>query len=244
MNAKLLEYMIRYRDTYDLAMTKTILSQKIFYQYAIVQEKQEGKVYREQLASQINVQSAMLVEARAARRYWSLYKKRLGNKIVWVGRVPHGKDCANTLLDIGYHYLTHYLVKICEEINIPTELGFFHKAQSKNAHPFAYDFMEWFRPIVVDQVLLKVVSRKKNKIEVVDEKLIKYFLGAVKRKLNTYLYHRKLKYCLQFDYWIHLMLLEFVSAVYENKEYKPLFPSLRHESRCKKPPKAVKKIRR
>lgn len=234
MNAKLLEHMVRYRETYCLDVTKTILSQKIFYQYAVLQERQEEKLYREQLFAQANIQSAMLVEARAARRYWTVYKEKLGWKVEWAGRKPHSKDCVNTLLDIGYHYLSNHILILCKELNLPTELGFFHKAQSKNAHPFVYDFMEWLRPIMVDQVLLKILSRKKKNIEKVDEKLVKYFVFCIKKRLNQYAYHRKLKYCIQFDYWIRLVLLECMGAIHEKRKCRPNFPSLRHESRCKK----------
>lgn len=234
MNAKLLERIVEYREAHGLEVTKIFLSQKVKYQYAILHKREEGKVYESELLIQHSIQDVMLVEARAARRYWTLYKEKLGEKVLWVGRKPHSKDCVNTLLDIGYHYLSNHILILCKELNLPTELGFFHKAQSKNAHPFVYDFMEWLRPIMVDQVLLKILSRKKKNIEKVDEKLVKYFVFCIKKRLNQYAYHRKLKYCIQFDYWIRLVLLECMGAIHEKRKCRPNFPSLRHESRCKK----------
>ena len=94
--------------------------------------------------------------------------------------------------------------------------------------------MEWLRPVVVDKVLLVIITKKKKVVEDVDEKLIKFFVYHMKIKLDSYVYHKELRYCVTFNYWIHLLLLDLMHSINTNKKYRPLFPSLRHESRCKK----------
>jgi len=242
MNAKLLEHLVKYREQSGLEVVRTLLNQKIKYQFSVVGKRKESIAFRKEIKEESDMQKIMLIEARAARVYWSVYKEKLKNKVEWKGRDPHGKDIANQLLDIGYHYLAGRLAKMCIQVNLPTELGFFHKAQSKDSHPFVYDFMEWLRPVVVDSVLIKVLSRKKKTVSFVDAKLISLFVFHIKNKFDSYLYHKKLGYCISLEYWIELLLLEFVGAVNNSKKYEPLFPSFRHESRCvrkQKPHKAV-----
>jgi len=234
MNAKLLEHFVRYREECGLEIVRILLIQKIKYQFSVMGKREESTTFLKEIFEECDIQKIMLVEARAARVYWNFYKEKIGSKVVWKGRVPHQKDVVNELLDIGYHYLSNHIRKICEEIDFPTEIGFFHKAQSKNAHPFVYDFMEWLRPIVVDEVLLVVITKKKKMVEHVDKKLIKFFVSRMKIKLDSYVYHRELKYCITFNYWIRLILLSLMHSINTYRKYKPLFPSLRHESRCKK----------
>jgi len=242
MNAKFLEHFIGYRETYALDLAKTLLSQKIEYQFAILGERKVAQPFLDEISGAQEIQKILLIEARAARSYWRKFGTRIATKAVWLGREAHQKDIMNQLLNIGYHYLAQKFVNICQEINLPTELGIFHKAQSAKAHPLIYDFMEIMRPIIVDDILLKMLHRKKLPIAKIDAKEISHFVYRMKQKGGAKYFHKKLGYCIELNYWIRLLLLEFMGSVRSRTSYHPLFPSLRHESRCKEKTTPIKKV--
>ena len=233
-NAKFLERFVSYREPQAIHFAKMLLSQKIKYQFAVIRQNRIGKQYLDEISQTNALSLLILIEARAARRYWKYFGNAIYGKADWNGRIPHAHDSANALLDIGYHYLAGKIIKECDALYIPTELGIFHKAQSRNAHPLAYDFMEWLRPFLVDRTLMKIIRKKKKKISEIDQKAIAYFLSAVKKEFDIRYYHKKLRYCVTLNFWIRLMLLEMMKSVYRGIPYAPLFPSLRHETRCKK----------
>lgn len=226
--------MFYYREKHGLQFCKVIISQKIEHQFAILGDRSRFSKFEKDILVATEIQSILLIEARAAREYWRLFGIKISqnNKMLWQGRKPHNKDVANQLLDIGYHYLTQKVKDIFEKLDMPTEIGFLHKAQSKKAHPFVYDFMEWLRPFVVDEVLLKIVAKKKKPVEKVNQKLISCLIIKIKKEFEQKYYHKRLRYCVTLDYWIQLLILSFEKTVNQNKEYKPFFLSLRHESRC------------
>jgi CRISPR-associated endonuclease Cas1 len=232
MNAKFLERFITYRENHGIDIAKTILSQKIKYQFSILNQRKSADSFLREISSTKEMQNILLVEARAARSYWSKFHISLNDKAEWSGRMPHQKDAVNKLLDIGYHSLAQRIFDICEAIRLPTELGIFHKAQSAKARPLVYDFMEIMRPIMVDDVLLKMLHKKKRPIEEINE-MIPSFVYRIKKKGKTLYFHKELGYCITLDYWMRLLLLGFMGAVYTDNAYHPIFPSIRHESRCK-----------
>lgn len=234
MNANFLEKIIEYRAANGLSFSRLMIVQKIFFQFSVVQRKRLGVLYVIEARRAKTIPELLLVEARAAKAYWKLFEHIIGRKAAWSGRKAHGDDPANRLLDIGYHFLASTLTKICEEVAFPTELGFFHKAQSARSHPFVYDYMEWLRPIVVDVVLIRLLGKKKKPVNEMSQKLISRFVWLVKCRYATSFYHKKLKYCISLNYWMKLNLLQLSRAIREKKEYAPQFPSLRHENRCKK----------
>ena len=225
--------MITYRQSQGLALTKLLLSQKITYQFSVINERRTSHSFLSEILNTGKIENLFLIEARAARMYWRKFGEKIKNKIQWNGRSSHSKDLMNTLLDIGYHYLTGCIIKICQEINLPTELGIFHKAQSGKAHPLAYDFIEPLRAIMVDDVILKILGKKKKKIEKIDKKLISFLIYRIKKMGDAYYFNKKLGYCITLNYWTRLLLLEFMGSVNSSRTYHPIFPSLRHETRCK-----------
>lgn len=147
--------------------------------------------------------------------------------------MPHNKDTANTLLDIGYHTLAGIIQKKCEKLDIPTEVGLFHVAQSAHARPLVYDLMECFRAVIVDEPLL-VFLRKKKQPLVVDQTAISHYVHHLYEVLDRKYYHRNRRACVSLSYWIDLILLEFRSAVSERRPFSPDWMPARHETRCNK----------
>jgi CRISPR-associated endonuclease Cas1 len=233
MNAKILERLISFRTKRGLETVKVIIDQKIRYQYQVISKSRLADKYSEEIKKVSTNQELLLVEARAAKEYWGYVRQKIENKVVWSARIPHNGDVVNQLLDIGYHYLTGHVLKIFQEVDMPTEIGMYHKAQSKHAHPLVYDFIEWLRPITVDRVLLVFVGKKKKMFESIQNKDIGMFVQNIKQVFEKKLYNKKLTYCITLDYWVKLIILELESAINHDTVFEPLFPSMRHETRCK-----------
>ncbi len=234
MNALLLERFTRFREQYGLETTKILLLQKIRYQFSVIGKKELSATFLKQIIYAKTINILLLTEARAAKTYWSTYGKQTASHILWHSRKPYAPDPYNKLLDIGYHFITGWLVKLFTELNIPTELGFFHRAQSAQAHPLVYDFMEWLRPILVDKIVYLFFKKKKKKVSSVSEKDIGRVVSIIKTALERRYYHKKLGYCITLAYWIKLTVLELEKSIRYNKPFNSIFPSLRHETRCKK----------
>ena len=125
MNGKFLEKFIAYREVNRLAFTRLHISQKIRYQFSVVNRKDLVKELFLKIESAETINSVLLFEARAAKIYWNFFGELLNEKVTWNGRRPHSKDPVNQLLDIGYHFIVTKLTKICDDISLPTGLGIF-----------------------------------------------------------------------------------------------------------------------
>jgi len=235
MNAALLERLVLFREQHGLETAETFLGQKIRYQYATLKRRKRALPFLQEIYTTKTVLALLLVEARAAKEYWRAYGKNIAGHAAWHSRKPHAPDPCNQLLDIGYHYLTGYLSKLFAELNIPTELGLFHRAQSAKAHPLVYDFMEWLRPLLVDRVILVFFKKKKRVLQRITGREVGLVIVRIKKELERRYYHKKLDYCITLTYWIKLIALELEKSIRHNTAFEPIFPSLRHETRCKKP---------
>lgn len=232
MNSKFLEKIIAFREKRGLETTKTILAKKIHFQFGILYKTPLARLYIQDMNKVKDIQEAMLLEARAAKTYWKIYGEKLTGKIEWYSRKPHKGDVCNKYIDIGYHYLLQKIEKMFIEIELPPNIGFFHKAQSKKSLPLVYDFMEWIRSIAVDKVLINLFRKKKVKVVNFKKETVGLFLSKIKNEFDKHYFHRDLKYGITLDYWIHLTLLDLQKSVNQNKKFDPVFPSLRHETRC------------
>ncbi len=121
---------------------------------------------------------------------------------------------------------------MCEEIDMPTEIGLLHKAQSKDSHPLVYDLIEWLRPFIVDHIVYTHFSKKKKVVVELESKDIPILISKIKLFLEKAMYHSDRKACITVVYWIKLYLLEVRNAVTEQREFNFIFPPLRHDTRC------------
>ncbi len=212
MNAKWLEKFTEYRKTKKgYAISRTILNEKIIRQ---------GHLFRQDFSLNIIPPSSdpnlfFIYEAHAAKKYWSFWKKEFKEPYGFSGRKIHGKDTLNRLLDIGYHFLTGYLVTLCSELDIPTELGILHKATSRKSKPLVYDLIEWMRPLIIDETLFHFLKKKKKPIESLEKEIPK-FIGSCKKKFAKHYFHKNRHNCITLEYFIKLFLLEFRGSVSKN----------------------------
>lgn len=235
-----MEHIVVYRDSFQgVEMIKTIIHEKVLRQMHLVKKHDKDFIVPEIVITGIGVREILLCEARYAKLYWKHFGKLLPNWCKWKTRNPYSSDTINKLLDIGYHTLVTIIQKKCDTLDIPTEIGLFHRAQSKHAHPLIYDIMEVFRVILVDEILLKFIHMKKEPISKIDSQDIQYFLHDVYEKLNYEYYHNNRKSCITLSYWIDLILLELRGSISEKRLFKPKFVPLRHENRCNKKPQKL-----
>ena len=101
------------------------------------------------------------------------------------------------------------------------------------AHPLVYDLLECFRALVADEILLKFLHMKKLPIYTAEDH-IQEFLHDVYSTLHKEYYHKGRRNCIRFSYWIDLILLEFRNAVSQKRAFNPVWPPVRHETRCNK----------
>jgi CRISPR-associated endonuclease Cas1 len=228
VNAKWVEKIIGYKETpLTFLLIQKILQEKIERQFWFIKKPLSEKI----LLTQSN-QEILLIEARCAKNYWHFWKTRLNSTIHFPGRIQHGTDPVNHLLDIGYHFLNQHIQKTCEELDIPTEIGFLHKAQNKDSHPLVYDVMEWLRPYIVDHVVFSYVHKKKKPNTTITQKDIAIVVSKIQKRLEEKVYHKERKVCIHRKYWIKLYLLEIRNAVSEKREAYFVFPPKRHDTRC------------
>lgn len=245
MNAKWLEQFVIYRESElgKKAIFK-IVSDKIFYQdHNLIVLKSTLRIKTIKNNDDLkDIQKILLYEARSARTYWITIRKELSSKLFFPKRKPRGSDPGNKLFDIGYHTLINYIQKRCVELDIPTELGLFHRAQSQNSHPLVYDVMEWLRPFLVDSVIITWIHKKKKPLVQISQKDTAYLVYLINKKLAKNYFHQKRKSCVPLSYWIDLYLLEFRNTVSEQREFNPVYPPLRHDTRCPNKKPAPKKL--
>jgi CRISPR-associated endonuclease Cas1 len=233
MNSKILERIITFRSVHGENVMREIIYRKIFYQFSLVKRKDRIIFYREKLDTIKDIKDIFLIEAMSAREYWNDFENLTRDKCQWYGRKPHHEDVINKLLDVGYHYLGGIISKIFEDINLPSELGLLHRAQSKSSKPLIYDFIEWVRPLVVDQTLFILLRKKKKKVVKVSPKDIAIFINKIKKQLKRQYFNKHLGYCITLEFWIRLNALNLMSGINHNILPRWNFLSLRHESRCK-----------
>jgi CRISPR-associated endonuclease Cas1 len=238
MNAKWLAHLLTYRESeHRLLAIQKMLYHKIASQAGLLQRYGKHIDIPANITEIENPKKLLLAEARYARVYWKSFALLLPIWCSWQGRIPHAPDRVNKLLDIGYHTLASIVQKKCDTLDIPTEIGLLHTAQSAHAHPLVYDIMECFRVLMVDKVLLKFLRMKKRPLEVVDQVCIRDFLHEVYRVLHNEYYHRGRHACISVSYWMDLVLLEFRNAVSKQRAFSPVWMPVRHENRCnRKPP--------
>lgn len=234
MNAKTLENLVSFRSVRGIDVVKDLIFRKISYQFTIIKRKDRIDSFKEKISSLSEKNDIFIIEAQAAKEYWYYFSKLISNNSNWYGRNPHNNDPINQLLDIGYHYLVNEITKNFKEIDLPFELGLLHIAQSKKSKPLVYDFIEWLRPIIVDKVLLSYIRKKKIKLIKLNKKDIGIFINKIKNELEKPYYNKKLGYCISLRFWIRINLLNLLSAINSDELPEWDFPSLRHESRCKK----------
>ncbi|MDO4790565.1 MAG: CRISPR-associated endonuclease Cas1 [Porphyromonas sp.] len=105
-------------------------------------------------------QSAMLLEAQAAKLYWSSFAlliQRAGYS--FEGRVQQGaSDLVNQMLNYGYAILQSYVMRTIDLWQLNPNIGILHTPQD-NKPALCFDLMEQYRSFIVDRSILALLSK-------------------------------------------------------------------------------------
>lgn len=182
--------------------------------------------------TQNNFTQILLYEARAARYYWKKFSLLLPAWCNFPGRKARQKDIVNTLLDLGYHNVTHALIHILNKYDIFPAPALLHVAHKSKSAPLAYDLVEMFRADIAETEVLKFLRQKKKPLEELRQKDIGRFLARINRRLERKYFIKQFGYCQTYRYYMELQVLAFVKAVNHKTIFKPLQLPMRHENRC------------
>lgn len=137
--------------------------------YAQPELKEAASTLQEALAklSQASTPSQIMgLEGWAARVYWAAFGTLLRPKFLsWQGRNRRPpKDPANAALSYGYGILANRVLALLEASGLDPWIGFLHETNSR--HPaLVFDFMEPFRPLIVDRTVLRLFNLGRLKVE-------------------------------------------------------------------------------
>ena len=98
------------------------------------------------------------IEAMAARTYWAAISVFVPKDIGFNGRDQDGIDAFNTILNYGYGILYTEAWKALVLAGLDPYAGYLHVDRSGKP-VLVYDYVEPFRPVVVDYPLLKLLRR-------------------------------------------------------------------------------------
>ncbi|WP_017754492.1 CRISPR-associated endonuclease Cas1 [Calidifontibacillus oryziterrae] len=97
-------------------------------------------------------------EGQAAKRYWKCVRFILEDKIDFPSRKPRSKDIVNMMLDYGYAILRSRVTSSIIRSGLEPYGGFLHVDRSGRPS-LVLDFMEIFRPAVVDRAIISILTR-------------------------------------------------------------------------------------
>lgn len=231
MNARWIQKLSEYSHTKNaVATARSIVGTKILCQTRYAGLPNDQLMAR--LRSASTPRQIMLVEAQTASAYWRWFAKNLGIQESFNSRFPRSNEPVNQLLDIGYRYLRQEIEKIFQKYDCDMSIGLFHRAQSKDARPLVYDFMELFRVDLVDRAVQIYFRRKKKLITAIGPEHSKHFIFLLKKTFDRKRYVRSFKRCETMRYIIELQALRLIKAINHGTVFEPLPYSTRHETRC------------
>lgn len=101
----------------------------------------------------------MSIEGRGANVYWDEVKNILAPKVDFPGREHRGAaDPVNSLLNYGYAILYHQVTGALVYAGLDPFAGFLH-VDRPGKLSLAFDFIEEFRPVVVDRLVIAMVTK-------------------------------------------------------------------------------------
>jgi CRISPR-associated endonuclease Cas1 len=180
------------------------------------------------------VADLLVIEARAAHHFWHEFASLVPEANNFNGRIQHGADTANRLLDIGFHHVMNVIKKFLVNREVPPDLGLLHSAHRMTSDPLVYDLIELFRADIVDTEVLRFLRLKKRKvIDVNDE--IPHFVHELNQRLNRLHYLAQFKQCHTYKYYMEVQILHFIHAVNHKEIFIPIHLPARHDMRCLTP---------
>jgi len=100
------------------------------------------------------------IEGTAARAYFEMFSRWNLSDLEFPGRQKRGtNNPLNALLNLGYALLTRELEGLLESAGLDPTVGFYHQPDDDRPS-LACDWVEEFRHLVVDRLVLNLINRK------------------------------------------------------------------------------------
>jgi CRISPR-associated endonuclease Cas1 len=230
-NALWLERITTYKcSPLALGSARVIIDSKINRQNALLKKYKRPPFVGSNKTSDPN--SLLLLEARAAKHFWTEFRYLMPPWTNFSGRKARHKDVVNTLLDIGYHHLSTQVKKILEAHTVTFAPALLHVAHREKSAPLVYDLMEMFRSDVVDSEVLKFVRLKRKPILRIEQADIAQFVYRINQRLEKKRYLRDFGQCHSYRYYLELQVIKFIKAVNHQEVFAPMQLPARHDTRC------------
>ncbi|GAB4488217.1 MAG: CRISPR-associated endonuclease Cas1 [Anaerolineales bacterium] len=160
--ANLLKYMGKYRKESDPALYEELRRCAAEIVDEII-EMERIRQYPEYLEQTVTVndlrQELMGLEGRAAERYWAAVKQVVPEKYAFPGRIGRGAgDPLNAALNYGYGILYGQVERCLTLAGLDPFAGFLH-VDRPGKPSMTLDFIEEFRPVVVDRVIFGLANK-------------------------------------------------------------------------------------
>lgn len=163
--ANLLKYMAKYRKETDPALYEElrICSAEVLDALIDMSRIEQYPEFQDGTVTVNDLRQELLgLEGQAARSYWSAVKQILPEKYGFTGRTGRGAtDPINSALNYGYGILYGQIERALVLAGLDPYAGFLH-VDRPGKPSLTLDFIEEFRPVIVDRVIFGLANRQVN----------------------------------------------------------------------------------
>lgn len=163
--ANLLKYIAKYRKETDAALYEELRCCAAEVLDALIElgRIEQYPEYKDGTVTVTDLRQELLgLEGQAARKYWSAVKQILPEKYGFGGRVGRGAtDPINSALNYGYGILYGQIERALVLAGLDPYAGFLH-VDRPGKPSLTLDFIEEFRPVVVDRVIFGLANKQVN----------------------------------------------------------------------------------
>lgn len=168
-------------------------------------------------------QDVLVIEAKAARKYWETLVKVIPEIYEFKGRDQDGEDIVNKSLNYAYGILKSIVWKAILLHNLDPYAGFLHV--DKSGRPsLVLDFMEEFRPII-DRIIITMFTQgivNVNEVLEEDGRLKSSFRSEIAKRvfqvLSCYMKNNNVDYL---ESIVNKQISKFVKFLKDQENYEP-----------------------
>lgn len=163
--SNLLKYMAKYRKESDPALYDELrrCAAEVLDHLIDMDGVHHYPEYLEETVTVNDLREELMgLEGRAAQRYWSAVKQVLPEKYGFPGRIGRGaSDPVNAALNYGYGILYGQVERCLTLAGLDPFAGFLH-VDRPGKPSLTLDFVEEFRPVVVDRTIFGLANKGVN----------------------------------------------------------------------------------
>lgn len=188
------------------------------------------RALEEQVESATTSEELMGAEGTFRRSAWSVMDTKLPEWLQLHGRSRRPpRNAGNAFVSYGNGILYARCLTALRLTPLHTGIAFLHSPMERQRHSLALDLAEVFKPLFVERVLLRMVSRNQlqpkhfnvdaNQASLSEEGR-RLLVQTIRDDLGTSIRHRKLMRSVAYDELIYLDALQMTRACLEGKPYQ------------------------